>query len=236
MEDVMISMVVFDMAGTVVDEDNVVYKSLHQAIGNAGHEVSLDIVLRDGSGKEKLQAIKDVMTVNESTHDEAEYLAIHADFKEILDKNYRYLDIKGMQDAQTVFNDLRQNSIAVALNTGYHRDMALLLIDRIGWQQGLHYDVLVTASDVAESRPHPAMIEQAMQLAEVDNPASVAKVGDSAIDIDEGKNAGCGLTFGVTTGAQTRVQLQAANPDYVVDSLTEVLEFVLQKNRSYAAP
>lgn len=112
----MISMVVFDMAGTVVDEDNVVYKSLHQAIGNAGHEVSLDIVLRDGSGKEKLQAIRDVITVNGSAHDEAEYLAIHADFREILDNNYRYLDIKGMQDAQTVFHDLRQNNIAVALN------------------------------------------------------------------------------------------------------------------------
>jgi len=227
----MISMIVFDMAGTVVDENNVVYKSLQQAMSNAGYEFSLDVVLRDGSGKEKLQAIRDVMANDGSVHDEAEYLAIHADFKQILDENYYNLDIKGMADAQTVFHTLKQNDIQVALNTGYHRDTALFLIDRIGWQKGLEYDVLVTASDVEESRPHPAMIEQAMRLSGIDNPVSVAKVGDSAIDIDEGKNAGCRLTFGVTTGAQTHAQLLSADPDYVVDSLTEMLQLVLQSNR-----
>ena len=55
------SMVVFDMAGTTVDENNVVYKTLHAAIVNAGIPVALDDVLLHGAGKEKLQAIKDVL-------------------------------------------------------------------------------------------------------------------------------------------------------------------------------
>jgi len=38
----------------------------------------------------------------------------------------------------------------------------------------------------------------------------VAKVGDSTRDIEEGKNAGCGLVIGVLSGADTEAQLMAA--------------------------
>ena len=53
----MIRMVVFDMAGTTVNEDNVVYKTLQQVINNAGYDFTLKQVLAEGAGKEKLQAI-----------------------------------------------------------------------------------------------------------------------------------------------------------------------------------
>ena len=49
----MIKLVVFDMAGTTVDEDNVVYKTVRDAINAAGYEFSLEQVLTHGAGKEK---------------------------------------------------------------------------------------------------------------------------------------------------------------------------------------
>ena len=58
----MIKLFVFDMAGTSVDEDNLVYKTIRKAIAEAGHEVSLETVLEFAAGKEKLQAITDVLT------------------------------------------------------------------------------------------------------------------------------------------------------------------------------
>jgi phosphoglycolate phosphatase-like HAD superfamily hydrolase len=51
----------------------------------------------------------------------------------------------------------------------------------------------------------------------------VIKVGDSKIDIEEGKNANCLFTIGVTTGAQTRQQLLEANPDYIMDDLNDLI-------------
>ena len=57
----MIRMVVFDMAGTTVDEDNVVYKTLQSEINKAGFSFSLEQVLAEGAGKEKRQAIKDIL-------------------------------------------------------------------------------------------------------------------------------------------------------------------------------
>ena len=56
----------------------------------------------------------------------------------------------------------------------------------------------------------------------------MVKIGDSCIDIEEGKNAGCLLNIGITTGAQTEIQLMEAKPDYIVHSLTEMLE-ILEK-------
>ncbi|MBC7424794.1 MAG: HAD family hydrolase, partial [Ferruginibacter sp.] len=57
----MIKMVVFDMAGTTVNEDNVVYKTLRKAINEAGFNFTLGQVLEQGAGKEKLQAIKSIL-------------------------------------------------------------------------------------------------------------------------------------------------------------------------------
>ena len=59
----MIRMVVFDMAGTTVNEDNVVYKTLQTAINEKGFSFTLDEVLQEGAGKEKLQAIKSILNV-----------------------------------------------------------------------------------------------------------------------------------------------------------------------------
>ena len=47
-----IELVVFDMAGTVVNENNVVYKTLHRAINQNGCFISLNFVLEHGAGKE----------------------------------------------------------------------------------------------------------------------------------------------------------------------------------------
>ena len=47
----MIKLVVFDMAGTTVDEDNVVYKMVRAAINAAGYRFSQEQVQAAGAGK-----------------------------------------------------------------------------------------------------------------------------------------------------------------------------------------
>jgi len=67
-----IEMVVFDMAGTSVDEGNVVYHTLHKAIEKQCPSIRFEDVLKWGAGKEKLQAIRETLaeshiTLNEQT-------------------------------------------------------------------------------------------------------------------------------------------------------------------------
>ena len=223
----MIRLVVFDMAGTTVDEDNVVYKTVRAAINAAGYQFSQEQVQAAGAGKEKSQAIRDVLALGGSTHSDEEVAAIFDDFKQRLSSAYDALDVREQPGTSETFAKLRQHGIKVVLNTGYDRATAERLVATIGWVIGKDIDGLVTASDVENGRPAPDMIHLAMNQTGVASSDEVAKIGDSGIDIEEGKNAECGLTFGITTGAQTEAQLRTANPTHVVSSLAGMCELVL---------
>ncbi|RFM29775.1 phosphonatase-like hydrolase [Deminuibacter soli] len=222
----MIKMVVFDMAGTTVDEDNVVYKTVQRAINEQGYDFTLEEVLEAGAGKEKLQAIKDVLALK-GVQDEALAQVIFKNFAASLDEAYRTMPIKEQPGAGQLFQALKERKIFVVLNTGYSRPVAESLITKIGWQVGRDIDALVTATDVPRNRPHPDMIWFAMEQLGVPDATLVAKVGDSAIDIAEGINAGCLVNVGITTGAQTRQQLLSASPAAVIDNLLELLPLVI---------
>lgn len=222
----MIKLVVFDMAGTTVDEDNVVYRTVRSAINAAGYDFTQQQVQAAGAGKEKSQAIRDVLALDNNEHSDEEVAAIFDDFRQRLKQAYSDLDVREQPGASEVFAALRERGICVILNTGYDRTTAEQLIKKIGWAIGTDIDALVTASDVLNGRPAPDMIRNAMEFADVTTPTAVAKIGDSQIDIEEGQNAGCGMTLGITTGAQTESQLRDANPTAVIHSLDQLLEFI----------
>lgn len=218
-----IELVVFDMAGTTVDEGNVVYKTVQQVINDEGLNVSLDEVLKYGAGKEKYQAITDVLKACTSLN-EIEKVAVRlfSNFKTALEIAYENLEVKTFDGTEELFKDLRDNGIKVVLNTGYDGLTANKLLKKLGWTVGETIDALVTADDVENGRPDGDMIIRAMQITGITDARKVLKVGDSAIDIEEGKNAHCGITVGVLTGAQTRAQIQEANPTIIVESVTEL--------------
>lgn len=220
-----IELAVFDMAGTTVDENNVVYKTLRKAISKKGYVISLDFVLEHGAGKEKHQAIIDIL--KELKGDVSSSEIIFKEFKILLKEAYRQLEVSSYKGVEELLFDLRENKIKVALNTGYDKLTAVSLLSKMGWKQGNQFDVLVTADDVKNGRPAPDMILKAMELTGVKDSILVLKVGDSIIDIEEGKNAKCGITIGVTTGAHNAKQLKSVNPTYVLDSLTQLKDYIL---------
>jgi len=93
----------------------------------------------------------------------------------------------------------------------------------LAWLAQLEEAVSASTRDVQQARPHSDMILHAMHLFSLSKPEEVVKVGDSVVDIEEGKNAGCGLTIGITTGAHTRQQLASAHPDHIIDRLNDLL-------------
>lgn len=223
----MIKLIVFDMAGTIINENNVVYKTLHEAINRQGFNFSLDEVLRYGAGKEKHQAIKDILNSKNIKYTlNGVSQTIFNDFSELLKLNYEKLAVETFSKTEEVFEKLKEKGIKIALNTGYNRETALLLLDKINWVIGKQYDALITASDVENGRPAADMIFKAMELFNIVNSKEVVKVGDSIIDIEEGKTANCAITIGVTTGAHTEEQLKSTSPTYVINSLNELSQIL----------
>jgi len=221
-------MVVFDMAGTTVNENNIVYKTLQKAINEKGFDFTMDEVLQEGAGKEKLQAIKSILNVFAEKDDEDLATEIYKRFIVLLEKAYNTETILPQDNALDLFRGLKQKNILVVLNTGYNNKTAESLIDKLGWRKGTDFDDLVTANDVDKNRPNPDMIWLAMKRFNITEATEVAKVGDSIIDIEEGKNAGCRLSIGITTGAHTFKQLTTAKPDYIINNLMELLPLLQQ--------
>jgi phosphonatase-like hydrolase len=219
----MIKMVVFDMAGTTINENNVVYKTLRKALNEKGLNFTLDQVLAEGAGKEKLQAIKSIMRTYAQNYDDTLAGEIYQRFIALLEEAYDKQEIVSQDNAEELFNELKQRNILVVLNTGYNFATAVSLINKLGWKKGVEFDGLVTASDVKNNRPEPDMIHFALEQFDIHNAHEVVKVGDSIIDIEEGKNAGCALNIGITTGAHTKEQLESAKPDYIINNLFELL-------------
>jgi phosphonatase-like hydrolase len=223
-------MVIFDMAGTTVDENNVVYKTLQKAINERGYTLTLEQVLKTGAGKEKLQAIKSILSEYFQIQDDELSDDIYQSFIVQLAEAYNTIDVFPQSNAIELFHELKRRNILVLLNTGYNAETAELLIRKLEWKKGTDYDSLVTATDVKNNRPQPDMILLGMKQFNIDNASEVIKVGDSIIDIEEGEQAGCKMNIGITTGAHTREQLQSAKPDYIIGDLIELLPLVDEEN------
>ena len=65
-----------------------------------------------------------------------------------------------------------------------------------------------------------------MQQLDITDTAEIAKVGDTEVDINEGKNTGCKYVIGVTTGAFTRHELAPYQPTHIIDNVAEVLDII----------
>ncbi|NDV42418.1 phosphonatase-like hydrolase [Flagellimonas sediminis] len=215
-----IKLAVFDMAGTTVNEDNVVYKTVRQALAKWGVDVSLETVLEFGAGKEKYKAIVDVLEATKNgREEEVDAKAVHEDFKGMLKEAYANLEVTPYEGVEELFETLKSHGVKVVLNTGYDRKTAQSLLDKLGWEPGKQIDALITADDVVKGRPSSEMIDKAMEMFGITHSEAVLKAGDSVIDIEEGKNAHCGITVAVLSGAQNREQLETAEPTYILTSL-----------------
>ncbi|WP_318312260.1 HAD-IA family hydrolase [Flagellimonas crocea] len=217
-----IQLAVFDMAGTTVNEGNVVYKTVRAALGKQGVDVSLETVLEFGAGKEKFKAIADILEKTKNTSIDANL--VFEGFKKMLEEAYANLEVTTYDGVEELFKILKSNEVKVVLNTGYDRKTAISLLNKLGWVPGEQIDALITADDVVRGRPSSEMIDKAMEMFEINSPENVLKAGDSVIDIEEGKNANCGWTVGVLTGAQTREQLATAEPSIILESLADLAE------------
>ena len=183
-------------------------------------------VLEFGAGKEKLQAIIDILENTGFEVSPENIDLIFAYFIDKLAKNYDTLDVKPLPDVERTFKHLKERNIKVVLNTGYNRKTAESLIVKLGWEESNQFDLLITASDVNNNRPRPDMILLAMSKLNILDPKKVLKVGDSTVDIQEGQNAECLLSIGITSGAHTREQLREADPDFIIDNVAELIGII----------
>src|SRR5262245_1137494 len=119
----MIELVVFDMAGTTVRDQDEVGGCLRAALSAAG--VAVEVAAADAvMGVPKPEAIRRLLTGAGRVDLLAEVDRIHADFVARMRHHYAtHPEVGEMPGAAAVFAELRRAGVKVALDTGFCRDV-----------------------------------------------------------------------------------------------------------------
>lgn len=223
-----VALVVFDLAGTTIRDEGAVGQAFRATLEHSGLAVDpgqVDAVM----GMAKPEALRRLLTrANAAAPSEVAVSRLHADFVARMLNHYQSAATVGpMPHAEEVFAMLRSHGVAVALNTGFSRDIVDVILDRLQWRTLV--DAVVCSDEVAHGRPAPNMIRKLMAVLRVSDPGRVAKVGDTPADLGEGQSAGCGWNIGITHGTHRREQLAAWPHTHLVDSLLEIPPLVLRQ-------
>ena len=224
-----IQLVIFDMAGTTVRDDDAVNICLRDALAA---QIAVDREeVNSVMGLPKPKAIRILLERKSPPgHAVSETMvtAIHDDFVRRMLQHYRNAPgIEPMPYAVETFNQLKRSGVRIALDTGFSRPIVDAILARLSWNDGALLDATVASDEVKRGRPHADLALKAMELTGVRDPGHVAKVGDTPSDLQEGTEAGCRWVIGVTNGSHTRAELAAHPHTHLIGSLRELPEIVL---------
>ncbi|HEU5115701.1 MAG TPA: HAD hydrolase-like protein [Isosphaeraceae bacterium] len=224
-----LQLVVFDLAGTTVEDPGSVNLCLRSALEQAGVTVDSSAVDRV-MGLPKPEAIRCLLETAGRSEALGQVDAIHQDFQNRMRLYYRDdPSVRSVPGVEDLFARLKAAGVRIGLDTGFDHTITKVILDRLGWIEKGLVDAHVSSDQVAVGRPEPLMIRHLMEATGVTQPDSVAKVGDAPADLLEGKNAGCRWIIGVTWGTHTRKQLEVWPHTHLVESV-EALEAVLQED------
>jgi phosphonatase-like hydrolase len=212
-----IRLVVSDMAGTCVHDGGEVEAAFRAALADHGIEAS-QAQISAVRGASKREAIAR-LTEPKYGKDAARVEAVYASFKSQLQRVFTR-EARPVVGAPEAFAWLKQRGIKLALNTGFDRDIAQLLIDALKWN-GLS-GALVCGDDVKVGRPAPYMIFRSMELTGVVNVRDVLVVGDTVSDLQSAHNAGAAMGVAVLNGAHRREQLEREPHTHLITSIADL--------------
>jgi phosphonoacetaldehyde hydrolase len=204
-----IELVIMDWAGTTVDYGCFapVY-AFEKAFKEVGIVPTMEEI-REPMGMLKKDHIRTMLAMrrihelwlaqNGKEPDEPDVERIYDIFeKKLMEGLAEYTDPK--EGCLECMDKLREHGIRIGSTTGYTHAM-MDVVEKEAAAKGYHPDLLVTPEDVdGNGRPKPYMIFRNMQLLQAEDIRKVMKVGDTASDMKEGKNAGV-YTVGVLEGS-----------------------------------
>ena len=212
-----IELVIFDMAGTTVRDDNQVPAAFTAALAEHGVAITSEQI-QGLRGASKKQAIAALLPPGPRLAEQTE--RVYAYFRAQLAQRFAGT-AREVPGAAAVFAELRGRGLRVALNTGFDADTTRMLMGALGWSADM-VDAVACGDEVAHGRPAPDLIQRCMALTGTARAEQVANVGDTVLDLRAGHNAGVRLNIGVLSGAHGRELLEAEPHTHLIASVAEL--------------
>lgn len=215
------SLLVTDFAGTAMRDDGAVLSAYRRVL--AAHAIPFtEAELNARRGAAKRAVFEEFAARVTRNPGEVRGLARQAlaDFEAALRDEYQTGELREVDGAAKAIQALRAAGIKVALSSGFDRALVDMMVGRLGWTD--LFDRVLGADDVPSGRPAPYLIYRAMTDLAVVDVATVAVVGDTALDLRAGSNARAGWVIGVLSGAHDLATLGVEPHTHLLPSVASL--------------
>jgi len=219
-----VEMVAFDVAGTVLNDDGLVIAAFKKAFEATQpdlwptHSAEWTQYALDTMGQSKIHVFTELLGDAGKAHD------ANVAFEESYVSEIAEVGAAPIAGAEDVFKYLRSKGIAVTLTTGFSRSTLDTLLIQLGWKDLI--DLSVTPSEAGRGRPHPDMLNMAVEVLGVTKPEHVIVLGDTASDMHAAVSFGAGQAIGVLTGAHDEHTLRVAGATSVINSVADLKSLI----------
>jgi len=219
-----VEMVAFDVAGTVLNDDGLVISAFKNAFeatqpdlwpthGEQWTQYAIDTM-----GQSKIHVFTELLGDAEKAH------RANVAFEESYISQVAEVGAVPIAGAEDIFKYLRSRGVAVALTTGFSRSTLDRLLIELGWKDLI--DLSITPSEAGRGRPHPDMLNMAVEVLGITKPEHVIVLGDTASDMQAAVAFGAGQAIGVLTGAHDEHTLHDAGATSVINSVADLKSLI----------
>jgi phosphonatase-like hydrolase len=219
-----VEMVAFDVAGTVLNDDGLVISAFKKAFeatqpdlwpthGEQWTQYAIDTM-----GQSKIHVFTELLGDAEKAQ------AANVAFEESYLNEIAEVGATSIEGAEDLFKYLRAKGIAVTLTTGFSRTTLDTLLRQLGWKDLI--DLSITPGEAGRGRPHPDMLNMAVEVLGITNPSHVIVCGDTAADMQAAISFGASQVIGVLTGAHNEQTLHDAGATSVINSVADLKSLI----------
>ncbi|MGL5616584.1 MAG: phosphonoacetaldehyde hydrolase [Sarcina sp.] len=160
-----------------------------------------------------------------------------------------YVELK--PNVLEVVTELKNRGIRVGTTTGYTKGMMDVILP-VAKEKGYDPEFTIASDEVEKGRPYSYMMDANAKVFGIEDMSNIIKVGDTVVDMEEGKNAGA-YAVGVILGsselglteeevinmdkeeltvkmAEVKEKLLNAGADYVIDDISGLIEVIEKIN------
>lgn len=207
-----VRLVIYDLDGVLIDATDAILSSFRLVLGEVGAEYREGEIMRL-IGHGIIHILEEILPT--------EHHGRVWELRERFIHHFQNTDpslIQVLPGVEETLRAVRQRGVMQSVATNKTSSEARRILGHLGLLDGL--DLVVGFMDVPNAKPAPDMILYTLEKLGVESERA-AFVDDTTFGLAAGVDAGV-KTVAITTGYQTREQLATVNPDYIVDSISEI--------------
>ena len=205
--------IIFDFDGTLADTSKLIVATMQKSIKDYGLPFRNEEQIKATIGV-RLEEIPSVLWPNSEGIGEPFAALYRKNFEELKGK----IPVTLFQGVKATLGKLNEEGYRMAIATSRSHRSVEELTKQLGIRD--YFTKLLGGNDVSEGKPNPESIYKI--LSEMDWPKNeTMMVGDMAVDIKMGENAGI-KTCGVTYGNGKTLELEEAGANYIISDFSNL--------------